>query len=93
MSDKPPDFICLSGAIFRIESIDYIKIDGSLQHGASSPWGEFKATWMDAPINIGDGSYEGCPRHMPHMVARRPDGTSDFRFEWLRQVMRGLIQE
>lgn len=85
----PSEFFLLGSTIRRVSDIRALQLDGGLSgHGC---WGEIWLTTEDEPRMIGDGSYEGCPRHVVHEVVRKSDGTPDFGFRLFRKKMQHLL--
>ena len=50
-------------------------------------WAEIWLYGEAKPRAIGDGSYEGCPRHVRHEVVWLSDGSPDFSFRNLRKLI------
>jgi hypothetical protein len=78
-------YIRLSDTIVSVDRIVMLKADGC--------WGEIMLTGMTKPYPIGDGSYWNDGKHVQHWLAQKPDGSRDFGFTILNQLMVQLASE
>ncbi|MDD5547031.1 MAG: hypothetical protein PHO67_07775 [Candidatus Omnitrophica bacterium] len=78
--EKGAEFFILDDQMYHVSQILYLKLaGGAYGYGC---WGKIQLIGMEAPVDIGDGSYRNSITHIKHMVA------GEYNFKRLRRIMR-----